>query len=207
MPTMEVPLSRETGEMLSEIGSRLDCELPALIERMIDSLIAFDRELIGTGLAGIRREDIPEPPAFDPEGSTVLVTVPREAGWESYLELCRRLAAGPVELAAILARGLAGENRRHIERYKSPLCRGFPKDMSELALEYALEHGLYCVSGNIRPRPCVWPADKPFPLTDAECAALVRGYKVRWRGEFDDFLEHLPGKYEMTDGFLYIHQP
>jgi len=27
----------------------------------------------------------------------------------------------------------------------------------------------------------VWPDDKPFPLSDAECARLVRGHPVRWR--------------------------
>lgn len=48
-----------------------------------------------------------------------------------------------------------------------------------------------------------WPADKPFPLTDAECAELVRGGAVRWRGTFDDF-DLLPGKYEMIDGWIYL---
>ncbi len=28
----------------------------------------------------------------------------------------------------------------------------------------------------------VGPNDKPFPLSDAECARLVRGHLVRWRG-------------------------
>ena len=51
----------------------------------------------------------------------------------------------------------------------------------------------------------VWPDDKPFPLTDAECARLVRGHPVRWRGTLDEALS-LPGTYEMTDGWLYVRR-
>lgn len=47
--------------------------------------------------------------------------------------------------------------------------------------------------------PDVWPEDRPFPLTDEECARLVRGHAVRWRGTLDERLE-LPGVYEMLDG-------
>jgi hypothetical protein len=51
--------------------------------------------------------------------------------------------------------------------------------------------------------PDCWPDDKPFPLTDAECARLVRGHPVRWPGTVDEMLE-LPGKYELVDGWLYL---
>jgi len=42
----------------------------------------------------------------------------------------------------------------------------------------------------------VWPDDEPFPLTDAQCARLVRGHAVRWCGTLDEALS-LPGTYEM----------
>jgi hypothetical protein len=48
-----------------------------------------------------------------------------------------------------------------------------------------------------------WPEDKPFPLTDAECAEIIRGGMVRWRGTFDDF-DLLPGKFEMINGWVYL---
>jgi hypothetical protein len=51
----------------------------------------------------------------------------------------------------------------------------------------------------------VWPDDKPFPLSDAECARLVRGHPVRWRSTLDETLS-LPGTYEMTDGWLYVRR-
>jgi hypothetical protein len=51
----------------------------------------------------------------------------------------------------------------------------------------------------------VWPDDKPFPLSDAECARLVRGHLVRWRGTLEEALE-LPGMYEMMDGWLYVRR-
>jgi hypothetical protein len=56
-----------------------------------------------------------------------------------------------------------------------------------------------------RPKGGSWPEDKPLPLTDAECAALVRGAMVRWRGTFDDFML-LPGRYEMIDGWIYVRR-
>ena len=51
----------------------------------------------------------------------------------------------------------------------------------------------------------VWPDDKPFPLSDAECARLVRGHPVRWRSTLDEMLK-LPGMYEMVDGWLYVRR-
>ncbi len=51
----------------------------------------------------------------------------------------------------------------------------------------------------------VWPDDKPFPLSDAECARLVRGHPVRWRGTLDEMLS-LPGTYELIDGWLYVRR-
>jgi hypothetical protein len=51
----------------------------------------------------------------------------------------------------------------------------------------------------------VWPDGKPFPLSDAECARLVRGHPVRWRGTLEEALS-LPGTYEMMDGWLYVRR-
>jgi hypothetical protein len=51
----------------------------------------------------------------------------------------------------------------------------------------------------------VWPDDKSFPLCDAECARLVRGHPVRWRGTLEETLD-LPGMYEMMDGWLYVQR-
>jgi hypothetical protein len=51
----------------------------------------------------------------------------------------------------------------------------------------------------------VWPEDEPFPLSDAECARLVRGHPVRWRGTLDEAMR-LPGRYEMVRGWLYTRR-
>ncbi|UEM18492.1 hypothetical protein JL100_015330 [Skermanella mucosa] len=70
-----------------------------------------------------------------------------------------------------------------------------------------MEHGIYPATGDIRPGTrLVWPADKPFPLSDGQCAALVRGHMVRWGGTVDEYLTELPGKYELVDGFLRVHE-
>ena len=51
----------------------------------------------------------------------------------------------------------------------------------------------------------VWPEDEPLPLTDAECARLVRGHPVRWRGTLEQALR-LPGRYELAGGWLYARR-
>jgi hypothetical protein len=51
----------------------------------------------------------------------------------------------------------------------------------------------------------IWPDDKPFPLTDAECARLVRGHPVRWHGTLEEAL-HLPGMYKLMDGWIYVRR-
>jgi hypothetical protein len=51
----------------------------------------------------------------------------------------------------------------------------------------------------------VWPEDEPLPLTDAECARLVRGLPVRWRGTLTQALR-LPGRYELAGGWLYARR-
>ncbi len=51
----------------------------------------------------------------------------------------------------------------------------------------------------------VWSEDKPFPLSDAECARLVRGHPVRWRSTLEGTL-NLPRMYELMDGWLYVRR-
>lgn len=54
----------------------------------------------------------------------------------------------------------------------------------------------------IRPGLSVtWPVDKPFPWSDAECAAFVRGHRVRWPLSMDELVDELPGRVEMYGGF------
>lgn len=47
----------------------------------------------------------------------------------------------------------------------------------------------------------IWPADKPVPWSDAECAAFVRGQMVRWRLTADKLLCEMPGKAEVDNGY------
>jgi hypothetical protein len=63
------------------------------------------------------------------------------------------------------------------------------------------------LGSRILPSGFMWPSEQPFPWTDRECAAAVRGYKVKWRGSFDDFVEKLPGVWEMDEGFASLRQP
>jgi hypothetical protein len=51
----------------------------------------------------------------------------------------------------------------------------------------------------------VWPEDQPFPLSDAECARLMRGHPVRRRGTLEQALR-LPGTHELAGGWLYVRR-
>ena len=53
----------------------------------------------------------------------------------------------------------------------------------------------------VRANGFTWPRDMPFPWTDAECAAFVRGYQVHWPLDLDTMLANLPGKVEMDEGY------
>ena len=51
-----------------------------------------------------------------------------------------------------------------------------------------------------------WPADKPFPFTPEEAWWLLQGYSVKPRNcdmTFEIFNE-LPGKLEMSDGYVML---
>jgi hypothetical protein len=76
----------------------------------------------------------------------------------------------------------------------------------EQAVEVAVDRGLEGLSMGIRPSNFMWPADKPFPWSAEECKAAVIGYEVQWHGNFDDFLNCLRGKWEMSDGYAFLHQ-
>jgi hypothetical protein len=48
-----------------------------------------------------------------------------------------------------------------------------------------------------------WGADKPFPLTEAQCCAVLKGHAVRWSADIDD-VARLPGRFELIEGWLIL---
>ena len=74
------------------------------------------------------------------------------------------------------------------------------------AVQATVDHALGGLPLDIRPSHFMWPPEKPFPWTADECRAAVIGYEVKWKGEFDDFLNLLRGKWEMADGYAFLHQ-
>lgn len=73
------------------------------------------------------------------------------------------------------------------------------------AIDIAVGHGVDAITGRIRHgHDPIWPVDRPFPLSDAECAALVRGHAVKWDGD-PEYLNDLPGMYETRDGYAIVH--
>jgi hypothetical protein len=71
--------------------------------------------------------------------------------------------------------------------------------------EVAVDLGVVGATGRIRPTGFMWPADRPFPWSDLECAAAVRGYEVKWPGTMDEFFL-LRGLWELADGYAVLLQ-
>ena len=59
----------------------------------------------------------------------------------------------------------------------------------------------FAALGTVRQGTFTWPADKPFPWSDAECAAFVRGHMVYWPLSMDEMIAELPGKVEMVNRY------
>jgi hypothetical protein len=76
----------------------------------------------------------------------------------------------------------------------------------EQAVERLVDHSLDGLPVDVRPSGFMWPVDKPFPWSPEECMAAALGYEVKWHGNFDDFVNHLPGLWEMSDGYAVLHQ-
>mgnify|MGYP000915975673 FL=1 len=57
----------------------------------------------------------------------------------------------------------------------------------------------FAALGTVRQGSFTWPESKPFPWSDAECAAFVRGHKVYWPLSMDELVDELPGRVEMVD--------
>ena len=57
----------------------------------------------------------------------------------------------------------------------------------------------FAALGTVRQATFTWPADKPFPWSDAECAAFARGHMVYWPLSMDELITELPGRVELVD--------
>ena len=85
--------------------------------------------------------------------------------------------------------------------------RGLPGWITqEQGVDRLLDHGIDSLPIDIRPTGFMWPADKAFPWSAEECKAAVIGYAVKWHGDFDDYWNHLRGKWEMSNGYAFLHQ-
>lgn len=120
-----------------------------------------------------------------------------------FRSLAEALESSPEGLLRLMIAQVIGLNRQLGEHG----LRGFSgwasaRDASEDTADYSV----YGLPVDIRPTGFMWPSDKPFPWTAEECRAAVLGYQVKWHGDFDDFCERLRGKWEMSDGYAFLHQ-
>jgi hypothetical protein len=121
----------------------------------------------------------------------------------AFRALTEAMGSSPPEIlkkmvAHVLAvdQGMKGLGLRGISGWVTP----------DQAVEGLVDHSFDGLSLAIRPSGFMWPVDKPFPWSPVECMAAVIGYEVKWHGDFDDFWNLLRGKWEMSNGYAFLHQ-
>jgi hypothetical protein len=189
----------------STLASRLGTQPAALLRRMAERVLTLDRDLAKHGLGGVR--------------AWVLSPTPVVAVVTDAAALSLGLPADQITAFSTIASSLSTQPavllRRMVERVLAldrDSARSGPDGVTawmlsptEIAEELA-DEALTALGLAIRPSGFMWPADKPFPWSKAECKAAVLGYEVKWPGDFDDFLRLLRGKWEMSDGYAVLHQ-
>ena len=138
----------------------------------------------------------------DADAWAVALNIPSDEAAE-FDRLTASMGSSPSEILKMMVGGVLQMDRK-LGAYGLP---GIPSWVTaRQAAEGLVDRGIHGLSIDIRPTGFMWPADKPFPWTAEECKAAVIGYEVKWNGDFDDFLNHLRGKWEMSDGYAFLHQ-
>jgi hypothetical protein len=200
-----IGLSEPDAKTFAELASRHDLTPVELLRRMTERVRRADRDMRQRGLNGLG--------SWRSGKSASKTEVGRDGRWASAISVAEEdarvfeaLAQSLGMAAAELLRGLVqrvvnfdDEMRRHgVEGLAYWTAR-------EEAREVITDVALQALPMTIRESGFMWPADKPFPWTAEECRAAVLGYEVRWRGKLDN-IEHVRGRWEITEGFVYLHQ-
>lgn len=60
---------------------------------------------------------------------------------------------------------------------------------------------------SVKPTAQLWPANVPFYWTETQCKAAIMGYRVRWPGSIEEFLNHAPGRWDLDEsGFISMRR-
>jgi hypothetical protein len=106
-----------------------------------------------------------------------------------------------------ILRAMIGEVLAIDRKFGAYGLRGMANWITERqATESVVDHAMAILPLDIRETGFMWPPGKPFPWTADQCKAALLGYEVRWTGDFDDFLNHLRGKWEMSAGYAFLYQ-
>jgi hypothetical protein len=192
------------------VAGKLKTSPAALLRAMTVLLVELDGVLQAHGLGGVKAWT--GPPGSG-EGGT---SAAEPETWAATLALDPDPAASVERIAGELnttAGGLLRKMSRHIvdlDRDLEANGRGGVASWANFLRGdvegYAAEAAFGGLELRIRPTEFMWPSDKPFPWTAEECKAAVLGYEVKWPGSFDDFLQRLRGRWEMSDGYGVLWQ-
>ena len=207
MPDIDVFLTQCDKDHLDAICMRVATTAAGILSLAAARLVDVDRMWKMSGIAGVTpNRPIPATDRQNSDFGVVSMAVSDDV-YAGLSAICGPIGTSPADLLAMMGTGVVEEDRAMLKRGSEGLGANNPFDDESWVIEAVVEHTIYPATGNVRPgQRIVWPADKPFPLTDAECAALVRGHLVRWPGTIGEYLTELPGKYELSGGYLMVYE-
>lgn len=182
-----------------------------ILALMMHRVIRFDRDLHSHGLPGIRHWLTPkEVSPASPQDTDSVDLDPWEATFCIELGLVEQFARLSAELdltPAYVLRTLAQEAVQDRFKLVGDLLADLRRRMKTKELVAAMvDYAMAALPLRIRASTFMWPADHPFPWSATDCKAAVLGYELQWPGGFDDFSTLLRGRWEMSDGFGFLHQ-
>lgn len=200
------PLGLAAGDVIAftTLAASLGVAPAVLLRHIVDRVLGFERDLILHGLGGMAAWMQPDQwvaHSADDAPLTVLGLTPEQI--TAFALLAERLGMFSATLLwHMVTRLLAADRERGQFGFATMTALMPLVSIIEIVTEYALR----TLPLTIRPSGFMWPADKPFPWTEAQCKAAVLGYEVKWPGDFDDFFTLVRGKWEMSDGYAFLHQ-
>lgn len=138
-----------------------------------------------------------------PDAWAAALALPPEQAAE-FARLATDMGLKPVEILRLMVARVLGMDRST----RALGLRGIAYWTSgQEAADVAADEAVRGLPLDVRPTGFMWPDDVPFPWSAEECRAAVIGYEVKWKGEFDDFLNRLRGLWELSDGYASLRQP
>lgn len=205
-PVVKVPLPSVTFDRLNIVAQAVGRTPETILRDAAAAALAFEAGLVLTGLPGLDHWTADEQRPDEPFGEHDVDHVLTVDLGDAYSAFLHRVAMAtrmtPVQALARMVAMITDRFDDEYLRTMESMWRYKPDVGARVVVECAVD----AMTGRIRDQGFKWPADKPLPWSEFDCAAAVRGYAVHWPGEFDDFVNCLRGQWEMSDRYGFLLQ-